>query len=242
MPIPLICPGCSAKVTAPDSAVGKKVRCPKCQAAVPVPAAEGEDFDVEDSAPLKPKKKPVVVEDDEDDDRPRKKKPAAVEDEDEKPLKKKPVVVDEDDEDDRPRKKKKRWDDDEDSRPRKKVKKAGGLSMPVVIGGMVAVAAVIVVVILLTTSKGGPQPGPNAKRLPVGSAPMTAEYISKDIFENDAGREYAGKSVELTAPFTQMEDTFNPGDPEITIVLAGSKKEGVDWRYRIVLKLTRKQF
>src|SRR5437763_77304 len=36
MPIPLTC-SCTARMNAPDSAAGKKVRCPKCGAALAVP-------------------------------------------------------------------------------------------------------------------------------------------------------------------------------------------------------------
>ncbi len=35
----VLCPTCKQKLNVPDSALGKKIRCPKCQAVVPVPAA-----------------------------------------------------------------------------------------------------------------------------------------------------------------------------------------------------------
>lgn len=38
MPIQITCPGCQAKLRAPDTAVGKKTKCPKCQTIVSVPA------------------------------------------------------------------------------------------------------------------------------------------------------------------------------------------------------------
>lgn len=41
MPIQLTCPGCQAKLKAPDSVAGKKNKCPKCQTVVTVPAANG---------------------------------------------------------------------------------------------------------------------------------------------------------------------------------------------------------
>ena len=82
MPIAIVCPGCSAKLNAPDAA-GKKIKCPKCQAVLTVPAATGEtgvtkapkpasrrDKDDEEAVTAKPRKA-APVDDDEDDDRPR---------------------------------------------------------------------------------------------------------------------------------------------------------------------------
>lgn len=37
MPLQVICPSCSTKLKAPDTAAGKKTKCPKCQAVVTVP-------------------------------------------------------------------------------------------------------------------------------------------------------------------------------------------------------------
>ncbi len=119
MAIVVPCPGCPTKLSAPDTAAGKQIRCPKCGTTAPVPALiPAEEVPVVNAAivPPKPKPKPVVADDDED-DRPRKKK----RDDD-----------DDDEDDDRPRKKKKRAcaadeDDDYDhDRPRKKARKAGG--------------------------------------------------------------------------------------------------------------------
>lgn len=41
MPIRLTCTACSKTIQAPDTAAGKRVKCPLCQAVVAVPAAEG---------------------------------------------------------------------------------------------------------------------------------------------------------------------------------------------------------
>ena len=38
MPIQVICTGCQVKLKAPDTAAGKKTKCPKCQTIVSVPA------------------------------------------------------------------------------------------------------------------------------------------------------------------------------------------------------------
>jgi hypothetical protein len=37
MPLQVVCPGCNAKLKAPDTAAGKKTKCPKCQAVISVP-------------------------------------------------------------------------------------------------------------------------------------------------------------------------------------------------------------
>lgn len=40
MPIPVVCPGCSIRLKAADTSAGKRIKCPKCQTPVDVPAAE----------------------------------------------------------------------------------------------------------------------------------------------------------------------------------------------------------
>jgi hypothetical protein len=42
MPIRVYCPSCSVRLNAPDDFAGRKVRCPKCQTAVAIPAGEGQ--------------------------------------------------------------------------------------------------------------------------------------------------------------------------------------------------------
>lgn len=37
MPVPIICVGCSARMTAPDAAIGKRVVCPQCKTPFVVP-------------------------------------------------------------------------------------------------------------------------------------------------------------------------------------------------------------
>jgi hypothetical protein len=116
MSIPVVCPECSAKLNAPDSAAGKKVKCPKCQTAmvVPTPLPEEPAFEVVDEPAKKPAAaaKPVVkakvkAEIEDDGEKPRKKRVSAEIEDDEKPRKKRQDESDEDEEDDRPRKKKK---------------------------------------------------------------------------------------------------------------------------------------
>lgn len=40
MPIPVVCASCQTRLNAPDAAAGKKVKCPKCQAVMAVPAGD----------------------------------------------------------------------------------------------------------------------------------------------------------------------------------------------------------
>src|SRR5262249_4154612 len=87
MPISLSCP-CGARLNAPDTTAGKKVKCPKCGDPIAVPAAAG--FEVVDEKPVPAARPRRRVEDDEDDDRPARSRRR------------------DDDEDDRPRKKKRK--------------------------------------------------------------------------------------------------------------------------------------
>ncbi len=128
MPIRVLCPSCSSTVNAPDSAAGKRAKCPKCQAVMLLPEAEPaeEEFDVVDE-PVPPKRSRG-----DEDDRPVKKTKSS-----------RKIVVEEEDEDEddiRPKKKsRRREDDDEDDRPRKKgQKKKAGPPLGLLIGGGVA--------------------------------------------------------------------------------------------------------
>ena len=89
MLISLSCP-CGAKLNAPDTAAGKKVKCPKCGDPITVPTTAGfEEVEDEDAPPVRSKRR---IEDDEDD----------------RPARSSRRRNDDEDEDDRPRKKKKR--------------------------------------------------------------------------------------------------------------------------------------
>ena len=157
MPIPVVCGSCGTKLVAPDAAAGKKVKCRKCQAIIPVPEAVAEEFEfVEDApvvaakplAPAKPKPKPVVVVDEDEfefDTAPKKKAKAA-------------IAVDDDEVDETPAPKKKskpklvRDEDDdeaeEDDAPKSKNKKgkkpAKKKANPLLLVGIGAVALVAV--------------------------------------------------------------------------------------------------
>jgi LSD1 subclass zinc finger protein len=150
MSIAVVCSKCSAKLNAPDGAAGKKVKCPKCQAPIVVPAALPAEFEVVDEAPKPAKKSPSApakakrpLEDD-DDDRPRKRKRRDDRDDEEEDYEDRPRKKrrrdddDEDDDDDRPRKKKRRRRDDEGG-----VTTTRNIVMAVVLILLIAVAAFI---------------------------------------------------------------------------------------------------
>jgi uncharacterized protein len=69
MPISVACPTCGTKLKAPDDAVGKKVKCPKCASLVVVPAEDDEAASGISSAPA-PKPKPKEDEPEEIEDLP----------------------------------------------------------------------------------------------------------------------------------------------------------------------------
>jgi hypothetical protein len=145
MPIAVTCPGCNARLNAPDSAAGKAVKCSQCAAVVPVPAADAgyEVMDAprpvaravaarpaRDAEVPRPARKPHVIDDDEDDDRPRKRRPR---DEDE--------------------------DEGDDSRPRRgKAKKKGGVPVWVFAaggGGVLLTIGAVVAVLTFGGKEGG---------------------------------------------------------------------------------------
>jgi hypothetical protein len=66
MTLSIRCPGCGSALNAPPSAAGKKVRCPRCQAAVPVPEPEVVDAEPvpgvqEEPEPQRPARTPAAV-------------------------------------------------------------------------------------------------------------------------------------------------------------------------------------
>jgi hypothetical protein len=127
MPIQIVCPKCSAKLNAPDTAVGKRVKCPKqgCGTAILVPEPPEPQFEVVDDKPTpKPAQKKAVKAVIEDDPLPKKKSRKTFDDdeEDEKPRSKRRRDDDDDEEDEKPRSKRRRDDDDDedDDRPKQK--------------------------------------------------------------------------------------------------------------------------
>jgi hypothetical protein len=165
MPIIIVCPQCSTKLSAPDYAAGKLAKCPKagCGFLIPVPAAVESAVapplaGLNNGTPAKPaapktvnaaaqEEGPIVKEtkhldiDEEDEELPRGKRRRDYKEneEDELPRKKRRQSED----DDLPRSKRRR-DDEDDDRPRKKRKKKQSAGLP-----PAAIAGIIVGVLLL---------------------------------------------------------------------------------------------
>jgi hypothetical protein len=165
MPIIIVCPQCSTKLSAPDYAAGKIAKCPKaaCGFLIPVPATvvsaaasplAGLNNDtppkpaakktvkaaVQEEAPLiEENKKRDIDEDDEELPRSKRRRDYEADEEDETPRKKQRPS--EDDEDDLPRSKRRRDDGD---RPRKKKKKKQSAGLP-----PVAIVGIVVGVLLM---------------------------------------------------------------------------------------------
>ncbi|MFM8275179.1 MAG: hypothetical protein ACKODX_23000 [Gemmata sp.] len=59
MPITLACPSCAKRFRARDESAGKKVKCPYCQAAVPVPSADGAAAPAAEPPPARPATPPA---------------------------------------------------------------------------------------------------------------------------------------------------------------------------------------
>jgi hypothetical protein len=122
MPITVVCPRCSAKLNAPDTAAGKKVKCPKagCGEIIAV-SAPAPDFEVvDDDPPPRPQAmKPVraVIE---SDPQPKKKRRDDDDEEEERPKSKRRR-----DDEERPRSKRRQDDDDEEERPKSKRRRDG---------------------------------------------------------------------------------------------------------------------
>lgn len=112
MPIIVLCPTCGAKLSAPDTAVGKKVRCPKegCGTAVPVTASATPAAKVVERKPA-----PKSIDDEDGDEKPKIRAEAADDEEEVRPKYKFRRDESDDDEDDRPKSKRKRDEDDEDA-------------------------------------------------------------------------------------------------------------------------------
>lgn len=116
----ITCDDCGAKMRVPDTAAGKRVKCPKCANVITVPAADPTKTDP-DAAETKISQKPLAppppVDDEEslDEDEMTKVTSSGA-----KPpkIKPKPALATDDDEDDedddRPRRKRRRMDEDED--------------------------------------------------------------------------------------------------------------------------------
>ena len=196
MSISVLCPSCNSKLNAPDSAAGKRVKCPKCQVLMELPAPEPEYELLDGTPPIiakakpKPPSKQAIEEEDDSDDRPVRKKQSRRAESDDEP--------DEDeDEDGRPAKRRaanRRGDEDaDDDRPRRKGKKSNRKpkpksNLPLIIGIGVGILVLAgggfgVFMLLNNGDKSGPRPQSqqNATQ-PVGGAQRneSANWVQVD--------------------------------------------------------------
>jgi hypothetical protein len=152
MPTVVICPKCKTKLSAPDAALGKNVRCvkPLCGTIVPVPAfVPAEVVEVVEASLQPPKPSPEADERDTVAVDQRKRNSQSEEDEKSRPQSKRRLENDGDDEDERPRRRGVKGDDDEHDnlpRPRRRQKKSRwdlgvGLIVAIVFGMLLVVGA-----------------------------------------------------------------------------------------------------
>jgi hypothetical protein len=223
MPLTIACPKCDARLQAPDTVRGKRVKCRKC----------GETFvarpvdDDEDDRPSRPaakaaaKPRPRPVGDDEDDDRPRRPARASRRDED-----------DSGGDEDRPRRR--RRDEDDEPRPRgkkgKKKKKAAGppvlLLVLIGVGALVLIGGGIGVYFAFikeekpadnAVAKGG---GPPVTQLGPGGPGAAGAWVE----QHDADGRYRIKFP--SAPRTQNVTQQTPAGPvTLKVYLAGGQTE-----------------
>lgn len=108
MPV-LDCPHCDNRVRLPDTAAGKRVRCPRCQEPFRVPADDPDDDRGDGREDREPRPRPRDEE---------RRRPASRDEEDDRPVRRRSRPRDDDEEDDRPRRARPRSRDDE--RPRRR--------------------------------------------------------------------------------------------------------------------------
>ena len=217
-----VCPGCDARLTAPDSAEGKRIKCKKCGdpfVARPLDD-EGDELPERPSVKASTRSRPRPVEDDED-DRPRRPAKATRRD---------------DDDDDRPRRRSRDEDDDDEPRPKtkkgKKKKKAGP---PVLLFVLLGVGALLFIVggaigaiyyfskdtkDEVPAAKGGPGAvaagGPGA----AGGNALTAGWVE----QHDAKGRYRIKFPTAPRPNPQQVQTPT-GQTTVTVYLSGGQNE-----------------
>ncbi len=208
---------------APDTAGGKRVKCPKCSTPILVPVAE-DDFEIVDDEPRKPVKSAVA-------------KKAPVE-----------IVDESEEEDERPEKKSRRRDDEdnEDERPRKKKKaavKKKGLPVWMFAAGGVGLLAIIGIgiaaVVLLTGGKhGGPSAtnGTNGTGAPGGTVGPSTPAGYTAVRETDGGfavflpgdakktnAKFNGQNVSELGHFKWAVDAVRDDDPDGKQAAAASR-------------------
>jgi uncharacterized membrane protein YhiD involved in acid resistance len=147
MPIPVKCSQCGTGLRAPDTALGKKIKCPRCAAVVPVPAGdpeqpESEPAPVSKQAPARPRgpEPPARPE--------RSPSPPPEEDSPRLQSSRHRRPFNEEQDDDRPRRRDRRDDDDDDRPPRRDRREAPsqGSGLPVGFGVTALVLGIIAIV------------------------------------------------------------------------------------------------
>jgi len=210
MPIVVACPKCSTKLSAPDDAAGKQVKCPKagCGAIADVPAfVAAEEVEVVDADPA-PRPKPVrAAEADDEDDRPRGRRRG------------------DDDDADRPRKKRRRDDDDDDyefdhprrRRRRKSGGRSAGVIVAVVLGGLVLLGGIGFGVYYLVAKVNKTAPPPGWKEFAYKNDnfkayfPKEPRVLSQDV-DGVGGRRGGGAFPGLDGGAVDSFTTYTCGD------------------------------
>src|SRR5262245_24576049 len=211
MSISVACSKCAAKLNAPDTAAGKKVKCPKCQTVLTVPEPLAPEFEVVDEAEPQPVKQPTAkpravvkaeAEADDEEGRPRKKPGKAARE------------ADEDENNDRPKKKKRRKQGDDE----------GGVSMTrnIVMGVLLLILLGVAAYVFYdrykkkddTSSNSSDDAKPVNPRLQSGTPPP-------DLKIQAAGTGGGGPAPKLPDPKKQPVGT--PGQPTTLTSPAGFK-------------------
>lgn len=128
MPISVLCPECDAPVNAPDSAAGKRAKCPKCGGVMILPGGE-EEAPPPDEEPAPRRRR---QESDDDDLRPSRRSSRDEADDDDRPSRRRSREKEDDDED---------YDDRPRRRSRKPKKKAAPPAAALAFGTIVAIAS-----------------------------------------------------------------------------------------------------
>lgn len=150
MPISVLCPSCDAQVNAPDSAAGKRAKCPKCHELMILPGGESET--VEEPVPKRTSRR---VDEDDESDRPRRSSRSRRDEEDDfedddRPRSRRRNDVEDDYEDTRPSRRSRRREDEDDEvgdvrpRRRKRSKASAGPPVGLLIGGGIGLLLVVV--------------------------------------------------------------------------------------------------
>jgi hypothetical protein len=211
------CPNCDARLQAPDTVEGKRVKCKKCGEAFVARPVEEED----DDRPARPAKaaaktRPRPVADDED-DRPRRPSKASRRDDDE--------------DDDRPRR---RSRDDEDDEPRPKATKKGKkrkkpVGAPVLlfvligVGALVLIGGGITAYVLLSDDKAPENPAP--KGGPGGPAGPGAVAAGGGLAAGWPETHEPGGQYRVRFPSPPQAQTQQMAGVSIKVYLSGGQNE-----------------